>query len=92
DDYKKAIEDAVNKKKKDKKSPFKYKKNATDMYDILQQYGNQEQAIKNAEQLSQQYEDERFATHNPRTQVYDLVKQLIGKDEVLNEEIKKKFK
>jgi len=89
-EYKKAIETAVNKKWENKKR-FKYAKNATDTYEILQKYGSQEQAIKNAEKLSKQYNDRRFSTHNPRTQVHELVKQLIGEDKVLNQEIKANF-
>jgi len=87
-EYQTAIEDEINKNWKNKRKPFKYAKNATDTYDILQKYGNQKQAIEWAQQLTLQYTNERFATHNPRTQVYKLVKQLIGQDNELNEEIK----
>jgi hypothetical protein len=61
------------------------------MYDILQKYGNQAQVIKNAEKLSQEYDNQNFANQNPRTQVYELVKQLIRQDEVLNKEISQEF-
>jgi hypothetical protein len=91
EDYEKAIEDEVNKKWKNKKKPYKYLKNAIDTYAILQKFGDQTQAIANAEKLSNLYADKKFANHNPRTQVYELVKQLIGKDTILNEDIKKKF-
>jgi len=91
DEYQKAIEYEINKSWKNKKKPFKYKKNALDMYDTLQKYGNQEQAIKWAQQLTQLYNDDKFSTQNPRTQVYELVKQLIGQDDELNEEIRKGF-
>ena len=50
-----------------------------------------EEAIKNAEKLSQQYDNLNYADHNPGTQVYELVKQLIGQDDKLNEEIKQEF-
>jgi hypothetical protein len=90
DDYKSAIEDAVNVKNKEKK-PFTYKKNATDMYELLNKYGNQEQAIEWAKSLSQQYNDEKFAEHNPETRVFELVEELIGKSNELNEEIDRKF-
>jgi hypothetical protein len=90
-EYQKAIENEINQKWKNKKKPFKYKKNAIDMYDVLQQYGNQDQAIKWAQNLSETYDNEKFATHNPRTQVYELVLQLNGKDIKLNEEIKQRF-
>ncbi len=91
-EYQKAIEDEINKNWKNKKKIFKYAKNTPDMYNILQKYGNQGQAIKWAEQLTKQYNDEKFSTHNPRTQVYELVRQLIGQDNELNEEIKKDFR
>ena len=61
------------------------------MYDILQKYSNQMQAIKNAEKLSRQYDNQNYAKHNPRTQVFELVKQLTGRDEKLNKEIRQKF-
>ena len=82
-DYKKAIESEVKKQKTD----FVYAKNSTEMYDILQKYGNQTQAIKYAEKLSEKYDNQNFANHNPRTQVYELVRQLIRQDQKLIEEI-----
>ena len=91
EDYKKAIEDEINENWENKKKPFKYQKNSLETYDILQKYGNQAQAIKNAEKLSQQFDSQYFAKHNPRTQVYELVKQLIRQDEKLNKEIKQAF-
>ena len=87
EDYKKAIENEVNKRI----SNFVYAKNSTEMYNILQQYGNQTQAIRNAEKLSQQYDNKNFAKHNPRTQVYELVKQLTRQDYELNKEIRREF-
>jgi len=87
EDYKKAIENEINKQT----SKFAYTKNSTEMYEILIKYGDQTQAIKNAENLSQQYDNQNFANHNPRTQVYELVKQLIGQDDVLNKEIRQEF-
>ncbi|GHV50739.1 hypothetical protein FACS1894181_11680 [Bacteroidia bacterium] len=90
-EYQKAIEDEINKNWKDKKKPFKYEKNDPNMYDVLQEYGKQGQAINWAEQLRGQYNDEKFAAQNPRTQVYELVRQLIGQDDKLNEEIRNDF-
>ena len=87
DDYKKIIENEINKKIKN----FEYAKNSIEIYDILWKFGNQTQAIENAEKLSQQYNNQNFAQHNSRTQVYELVRQLIGQDARLNEEIKQKF-
>ncbi|HRI61932.1 MAG TPA: RloB family protein [Saprospiraceae bacterium] len=54
-----------------------YRKNDPDFYRILKTYGNQEQAIRNAERLCAIYEDRRdFAAHNPCTKVHLLVQEL----------------
>jgi hypothetical protein len=53
--------------------PFEYKKNRPDMYAILQQYGNEKQAILWAEKLEKNYDDAEFALHNPCTKVHQLV-------------------
>jgi len=90
-EYKKAIDEAVNEQKKDKKKTFEYFKNATDIYTILQQYGNQEQAIQNAKKLMQKFDGQQYADYNPATTVYMLVEELIGKSSKLNEEIKEKL-
>jgi RloB-like protein len=90
EDYKKAIETAINEKIGRKKTRFKYKKNALDMFDVLNQYGNQEQAIKWARDLNNNFMGEDFANFNPSTQVFKLVEELIGKSLKLNEEITKK--
>ena len=91
DAYKKAIETAINEKIKSKKEPFKYKKNANDMFDMLNKYGNQEQAIKWAKDLNTHFLGEDFANFNPATQVFKLVEELIGKSAQLNDEIKAKY-
>jgi len=92
DEYKKAIEGAVNEQKRNTKKPFEYAKNATGIYDVLHQYGNQEQAIQWAKKLMQQYDGQQYADYNPATTVYRLVEELIGKSSELNEEIKDKFR
>lgn len=56
--------------------PFKYAKNRIDMYDILREYGNEEQAIEWAKSLDSQYVDFKFHTHNPNTKLYILICQL----------------
>jgi len=56
--------------------PFKYAKNRADMYDILQRYGNEEQAIEWARSLDRQYVDFKYSTHNPNTKLYLLISQL----------------
>lgn len=86
-DYKKVIEKEIGQYI----PKFTYSKNSVDMYEILQSHGNQSQAINNAEKLSKQFSNRDFASHNPRTQVYRLVKQLTGQDQSLNKQIKEEF-
>ena len=73
DNYKPFIERELTQKMG---KPYSYQKNSTDMYQILQQYGNEEQAIKWAESLEKLYHDKEFAKHNPCTRVHKLVSKL----------------
>lgn len=90
-EYKHAIEKAINDKlegNKGKKTiPFKYLKNSTEMYSILQKYGNQAHAIKWAIAIESQHNGENYSLHNPCTKVYKLVKELNGDSQDLNNEI-----
>ncbi|MFA5420190.1 MAG: RloB family protein, partial [Bacteroidales bacterium] len=56
---------------------YKYQKNSTEMYELLNHFGNQNFAIENSEKLDNLYNDDRFASHNPRTKVHILIKELI---------------
>jgi len=58
-------------------SGYKYRKNSTEMYELLNRFGNQIFAIENSERLDNLYDDDRFASHNPRTKVHVLIKELI---------------
>ena len=90
-EYKKAISDAVNKSPKYKsKTTYKYEKNDPDNYRIMTTYGSMEDAIKYAESTSKTYTDKYYATHNPCTMVYKLVRLLIGQDAYFNDYVKKK--
>ncbi len=91
DEYKKAIEKAVNEKLGKKKEPFLYKKNNPLMYVLLNRIGRQDLAIKWAKDLSNKIEGQSFADYNPQTQVFKLVEELIGQSKELNEEITKKY-
>lgn len=70
EDYKPRIESWLSSRMK---VPFKYAKNRADMYGILQQYGNENQAIKWAKALDAQYQDFEFAKQNPNTKLYQLI-------------------
>lgn len=56
---------------------YQYKKNSTEMYSLLQKYGNQTNAIKNAKKLERVYVGKQdYSNHNPCTLVYKLVEEL----------------
>jgi hypothetical protein len=83
DEYKKAIEKAVNEKLGKKKEPL--------MYALLNKIGRQDLAIKWAKDLSDKSAGQSFADYNPQTQVFKLVEELLGQSKELNEEIAKKY-
>ena len=81
--YIEMIEDKVRKASKSKK--FKYKKNDKDFYQILQEHGDEEQAIKRAQRLRGiRGEEKNYAAHNPRTEVDLLVDELRHPEKVLD--------
>lgn len=56
---------------------FKYAKNSTQMYRLLNQYGNLDFAISNAEKLEKLHHGGSFSNHNPCTKVHLLIKELL---------------
>ena len=91
-EYKRAISEAVNNSPRYKnRKVYEYAKNDKDNYRIMTTYGSMENAIRFAEAKSCDYTDQRYATHNPCTMVFKLVRQLIGKDGVLNNELTNKI-
>lgn len=88
DEYKKSIEDSINATAKKK---FEYLKNSSEMYAILEKFGNQELAIKWAQELENRFAGEKFAEYNPCTKVYKLVLELTGKSDQLNAELIEKY-
>lgn len=56
--------------------PFEYRKNDPQLYALLRDFGNLEQAILWAMELEERHAGEDFANHNPCTLVYKLVKAL----------------
>ena len=59
------------------KTDFKYEKNSTTMFELLNKYGCQERAIQNSKKLEALYFDRSYANHNPCTRVHILIKELI---------------
>lgn len=81
--YIEMIEDKVRKASKSK--TFKYKKNDEGFYQILQEHGEEEQAIKRAQKLRENMgEKKNYATHNPRTEVDLLVDELRHPEKALD--------
>ena len=75
DRYKKLLEQEIVKLSMNK--DFKYKKNSKEMYNLLENLGDQNFAIENSEKLDNLYNDNKYADHNPRTKVHVLIKELI---------------
>lgn len=83
-DYKAAISKAVNGSGKWKgKKPYKYDKGSELNYSIMNTYGNVNNAIKWAKAQHQTFIGTKYANYNPCTTVYELVIQLLNKDEEL---------
>jgi hypothetical protein len=96
EEYKSALEKEVNAKiavlsKSKKPNKFVYEKNSKEMFAVLEKYGNQKEAIKNAEKLIANQNCTNFAAHNPCTRIHLLVQELNGDSEELNEQIKQKI-
>lgn len=73
--YQKLIEREIN--QASGRTDFKYAKNSKEMFSILNKYGNQENAIRNAEKLETVYYDRSYSNHNPCTKVHKLINELI---------------
>lgn len=91
DEYKHAIEVAVNNIMKKGKRSFHYLKNDPNMFTLLNKIGRQDLAIRWAKELNNKINGEKFASYNPCTQVYKIVEELTGKSKKLNSEILKKY-
>ena len=56
---------------------IKYAKNSPEMYQLLKEHGDIDQAIQRAESLEKAFEGRSdFADHNPCTRVYHLIREL----------------
>ena len=59
---------------------FTYRKNDRNMYKLLKNIGNQEQAIKWAKKIDHRFTDEKYAHHNPCTKIYLLICELFSEN------------
>lgn len=90
-DYAKKISAAVNASPNYKsKNKYKYVKNDPNSYEIMTTYGSMKSALKYAEAKHLSYSGTGYADQNPCTTVYQLVRQLLGKDKELNDELIRK--
>ncbi len=66
---------------------YKYKKNSTEMFTLLETYGSLEDAIRNAANLEKIYQGQHnYATQNPCTMVHKLVAELFSLERIILEE------
>lgn len=66
---------------------YVYQKNSKDMYVLLKKYGDIGNAIRNAAKLEKLYAGhQNYSDQNPCTTVYKLVAELLGLEELLQEE------
>lgn len=87
-DYEDKISAAVNASRRYKlKKKYKYAKKGPKNYEIMTTYGSMESALRFAEAKHLEYTDSKYANQNPCTTVYKLVRQLLGDDDILNEEL-----
>ncbi len=88
-DYEEKISAAVNSSFLFKsKLKYRYAKNNPDNFEIMTKFGSMENAIRYAESKHREYRDDaRYAEQNPCTTVYLLVRQLLGQDKELNQEL-----
>jgi len=94
DDFQKAIQNQINtqiKLKTGKIGSFRYKKNDTEMYKTLLEFGNETNAMNWAEKLEKTFAGQQFAKYNPCTTVYKLVQELRGQSTSLKKEIEEKY-
>jgi hypothetical protein len=57
---------------------YRYKKNSPEMYTLLKEYGNLDDAIRNAKRLVANFEDKQdYSNHNPCTMVWRLIEELM---------------
>lgn len=72
--YQKLIEREVN--QASGSNSFRYVKNSKEMFFLLNKYGNQEHAIRNAKKLEELCSDKSYSNHNPCTKVHKLINEL----------------
>jgi hypothetical protein len=88
DEYKAAISKYVNESPSyNERGRYTYRKNDAKTRQTLQMYGDEARAIRYAENQEATFSDERYATQNPCTTVFKLVRLLRGEDSVFNQKI-----
>lgn len=90
EDYKKTIGKYVNGATTyTQKTKYVYQKNDPKSRTIMNTHGDEARAIRYAQKQADNFDNTRYATHNPCTMVYKLVRLLRGEDRMFNEKIMK---
>lgn len=88
EEYKQAISKHINESPAYKlKAKYSYRKNDPRSHSMMITYGDEARAIRFAQNQAANFDDNRYAMHNPCTTVYKLVRQLRGEDKVFNEKL-----
>ena len=88
EEYKKAISKHVNESSTyTEKAKYTYRKNDLKSHMIMTICGDETRAIRYAQSQDDSFDDTRYATHNPCTTVYKLVRLLRGEDREFNRKI-----
>lgn len=88
EEYKKTISKHVNESPVyTQKVKYVYQKNDPNSHTAMTTYGDEARAIRYAQSQTDNFDDARYATHNPCTTVYKLVCLLRGEDKEFNKRI-----
>ena len=88
EEYKKAISKYINDSPTyNQKAKYTYRKNDPKSHITMTTYGDEARAIRFASNQAASFSDTRYATHNPCTTVYKLVRLLRGEDKEFNKKI-----
>lgn len=87
-DYEKVITKYVNESPAyTQKTKYVYRKNDPQSHVVMATCGNETNALKYAQRQAECFTNTRYATHNPCTTVYKLVRLLRGEDKAFNKRI-----
>ena len=83
-DYQKRLEKVIN--SLDGGGKYKYQKNSKSTFATINTMGSQDKAIHWAKKLLKEFNDEKYASHNPCTKVFELVEELLMPQSLLKDD------